>query len=202
MRIMLIQQVNEKDAERFTQALATRLRVSGENALPAYEDVWYYLWKSRRLPVNVDPLESKLSDPEERLRLAKVFEQGLEKIVGYTLPLRPREGWVGVPSWESGAWFLRQEHMFLVPGDSPMGLRLPLDSLPWVAKKDIPLVAERDPFSHNTMLPRYQELAAAAQVNAFSGYQSGVASRATQLVHQFAGGDGGGPIQEGGVGNE
>ncbi len=55
---------------------------------PAIEDVWYYLWKERRLPVNVDVLENHLEDPEERLRLARVFEQGLDQVVGYALPLR------------------------------------------------------------------------------------------------------------------
>ena len=58
--------------------------------MPGYEDVWYYLWKERRLPVNVDVLENKLDDPEERRRLAKVFEQGLDQVVGYAVAAAPR----------------------------------------------------------------------------------------------------------------
>ncbi len=180
--------LTDADAQRFTLALAERLGVAGEFAIPAYEDVWYYLWKSRRLPVNVDPLESKLSDPEERERLAKVFEQGLEKVVGYALPLRPREGWVGVPVWESGPWFLRQEHMFLVPGDSPMGLRLPLDSLPWIAKHDVPLQWQRDPFAEPVDLPSYHQLAPAGQTahQGINGYASQM-DHHRRLVRQVAG---------------
>ena len=49
--------------------------------------------------------------------------------------------------WESGPWFLRQEHLFLIPGDSPMGLRLPLDSLPWEAPEERDDVIAPDPFA-------------------------------------------------------
>ena len=38
--------------------------------------------------MNVDPLDSKLEDPIERATLARVFEQGLGKTIGYVLPLR------------------------------------------------------------------------------------------------------------------
>ena len=120
--------------------------------MAGYEDVWYYLWKERRLPVNVDPLASELSEPEERLRLAKVFEQGLGKIVGYVLPLR-REGSGSVPRWVSGQWFLRPESLFLIPGDSPMGYRLPLDSLPWVSPSEYPSIHEADLFAAREPLP-------------------------------------------------
>ena len=96
--------------------------------MPAYEDAWYYLWRERRLPENVDVLDSRLDDPLERLRLSKVFERGLNTVVGWVLPLRHDGGWV------SGDWFLREEHCFLMPGDSPIGYRLPLDSLPWALR--------------------------------------------------------------------
>ncbi len=181
----------DRDAQRFVHALAERLGVGGDFATAAYEDVWYYLWKSRRLPVNVDPLDSRLSDSEERDRLAKVFEQGLDKVVGYALPLRPRDGWVGVPAWESGPWFLRPEHMFLIPGDSPMGFRLPLDSLPWVAKEDIPLFWQRDPFADTEDLPSYRRLAEAGQAAAYGGRAGNgrlvPAESHRRLVHQMAG---------------
>ncbi len=42
----------------------------------AYEDAFYYLWRERRLPTNVDPFASNLEDAGERERLARVFEQG------------------------------------------------------------------------------------------------------------------------------
>jgi uncharacterized protein (DUF2126 family)/transglutaminase-like putative cysteine protease len=177
--------VGPDDAQRFARALAARLEVGSEFALPAYEDVWYYLWKSRRLPVNVDPLDSRLSNPEERDRLARVFEQGLDKIVGYALPLRARDGWVGMPSWESGPWFFRPEHMFLLPGDSPMGFRLPLDSLPWTAKGDLRWHIERDPFDWRPALPSYGQLLSGPHGGGFGA--NGFAERQRRLVRQIAG---------------
>ena len=75
--------VGVAEAEAFMTTLAQRLGLSREFILPAYEDAWYYLWKERRLPVNVDPLESQLDDPEARATLARVFEQGLGRVAGY-----------------------------------------------------------------------------------------------------------------------
>mgnify|MGYP002621690295 CR=1 FL=1 len=194
--------LTEHDAQQFAYALADRLGVDPGLAIPGYEDVWYYLWKSRRLPVNVDPLQSNLKDEEERERLAKVFEQGLDKVVGYALPLKPRDGWSGVPRWESGPWFLRQENLFLTPGDSPMGLRLPLDSLPWVAEKDVAWHVERDPFAaRNTLMP-YEQLAAATRP-AWGGGGRGdngrMLDRQPRLLRQVVGvggGDGSGQEDE------
>jgi uncharacterized protein (DUF2126 family) len=139
------------EARRFVTALAKRLDVDSALCLPGYEDVWYHLWKERRLPVNVDPLQNRLEDPEERRRLARVFERGLGKVVGYALPLERRRA--SAPRWFSGRWYFRQEHMFLHLGDSPMGLRLPLDSLPWTAPDDSEPFSELDPFAERGPLP-------------------------------------------------
>ncbi len=145
--------VTEHDAHTFIKALAKRLGVNPDHAQPGYEDVWYYLWKERRLPVNVDPFESHLADELARARIARVFEQGLEKTVGYALPLK-RVHWRGAPaSWVSGPWFFRPERMYLVPGDSPMGFRLPLESIPWVAPGEFPHLHERDPSEKRGPLP-------------------------------------------------
>src|SRR5262249_39629960 len=65
------------EAQRFIALLAQMLGVDGRFIIPAYEDVWYYMLKERRLPANVDPLTSELKSEEERVRLARVFEQGL-----------------------------------------------------------------------------------------------------------------------------
>ena len=140
------------DAQAFIGDLARRLGVNSEHALAGFEDTWYYLWKERRLPSNVDPLKNKLDDPEERARLAKVFEQGLNSAVGYTLPLR-RVMLEEANRWVSGAWFVRREHLYLIPGDSPMGYRLPLDSLPWEAPGDRDQVLELDPWAERKPLP-------------------------------------------------
>lgn len=116
------------DSRRFGRALAARLGVDPDHLMPAHEDAWYYLWRERRLPDNVNPLESKLDDERERDRLARVFEHGLGREVGHVLPLgRHADG----DGWRSSRWSLRNDTLFLLPGDSPIGYRLPLDSLPW-----------------------------------------------------------------------
>jgi uncharacterized protein (DUF2126 family)/transglutaminase-like putative cysteine protease len=146
----------ESQAKRFITELADRLGVGAQHAIPAYEDAWHYLWRERRLPVNVDPLKSELKDEEERARLSRIFEQGLDRVVGYVLPLRRVEKPTPAADWESGVWFLRAGHLFLIPGDSPIGYRLPLDALPWVAPDDAPKVYEPDPFA--AVPPRQQYL--------------------------------------------
>ena len=146
----------EKRAEEFVYALAARLACGGKWIMPAFEDTWYYLWKERRLPTNVDPFKSNLNNEEDRARLAKVFEQGLEKAIGYVLPLERRQGPEG-PCWLSGPWFLRPERCYLLPGDSPIGFRLPLDSLPHVAENDYPYLHEQEPLEARAPLPRRPE---------------------------------------------
>jgi len=131
-----------EQAERFMRKLVSYLGLTDASVEPAYEDVQYYLWKEGTLPVNVDPLESKLTDALERERLRRLFERGLDKVAGYALPLK----WLEKPDggrWHSKRWELRRKHLFLTPGDSPMGFRLPLSSLPWVAKKDRELLEQR-----------------------------------------------------------
>lgn len=142
------------DARRFMGALCARLGLGDEYIVPGYEDVFYYLWRERRLPVNVDPFDSRLDDEMERARLRRVFEARLASVTGYALPVRRGDGPdLDGPTWVSGPWFLRDERMYLFPGDSPMGYRLPLDSLPWVAEADAPVLLERDPFEARRALP-------------------------------------------------
>lgn len=144
----------EADARRFIDHLTGKLGLATDTVMPGYEDSFYYLWRERRLPVNVDPFDSKLDDEMERARLRRVFTQGLEKVVGYLLPLR-KEWLTGMagPEWITGPWFVRDERLYLFPGDSPMGYRLPLDSLPWAAAGDLPVPHEVDPFVDRSPLP-------------------------------------------------
>jgi len=142
------------DAARFAGLLAERLQVDPDRVNAAYEDIHYYLWREKRLPANVVVEDARLRDPLERARLARVFGQGLASPVGAVLPLR-RVIQDGNRRWQTGRWFFRDEHLFLIPGDSPVGLRLPLDSLPWMSEGDAirSFEHEADPFAPHGPLP-------------------------------------------------
>ncbi|MGC5699838.1 transglutaminase family protein [Pseudomonas sp. NFXW11] len=139
------QQDYTADAElagRFLASIAERLKLPARFVFPAYEDHFYYLWREGSLPLNVTAEDSRLEDALERQRLRKVFSQGLDKIVGQVLPLaRNAKG----DQWQSGRWYLRDSHCRLVPGDSPLGYRLPLASQPWVTAAEYPFIHSRDP---------------------------------------------------------
>jgi len=144
------------EAERYLEALTRRLQVNASHMMPAYEDTLYYLWKERRLPANVDVADSKLANPREREQLARVLEAGPGEPAGFALPLRR---WRAGQNkyWSSQPWFLRPERLLLIAGDSPIGFRLPLDSLPWVAPEDAEYDHEPDPFASHEELPPYPE---------------------------------------------
>jgi uncharacterized protein (DUF2126 family)/transglutaminase-like putative cysteine protease len=130
------------NASRLLVEVARRLGIGEDHVFAAFEDAVYYVWRERKLPVNVDLSTATLTDPEERERLGRILDWTLDEAVGYVLPLaKAAEG----ASCQSGPWLLRGERCHLVPGDSPMGFRLPLDSLPWVRPSDFPHVYPPDP---------------------------------------------------------
>lgn len=143
---------NSSHAQAFATALAEALGADPKWVIPGYEDAFYYLWRERRLPTNVDPLKSNLKDKYERERLARVFTEGLGEVVGYALPLERRATATG-QRWTSGPWFFKDETLYLLPGDSPMGFRLPLDSLPWVKESEYPWHVPQDPTRTVAPLP-------------------------------------------------
>ncbi|HEY1931879.1 MAG TPA: transglutaminase family protein [Acetobacteraceae bacterium] len=146
-----------EDAARFTALVAEHLQIDPSLVHPAYEDTHYYLWRERRLPVNVIAEDSKLGDSLERARLTRVFGQGLAAPVGSVLPMR-RALRDGVRIWQGAKWYFRSGVLFLVPGDSPIGLRLPLDSLPWAKPEEIEQEVEADAFAPHPPLPPRQAL--------------------------------------------
>jgi len=128
-------------ASQFLRGVAERLGLDASFVFPGYEDLYYYMWRERRLPANVDPFDSRLEDPLERERLMHIFTQDLKQVVGYALPV-VRDLKTG--HWRSGRWFLRADRCYLVPGDSPLGYRLPLDSQPWASPSDYPVTFPPD----------------------------------------------------------
>ncbi len=133
-----------KDAERFLRTLAGKLQVKPEYIIPGYEDVLYALWKEGTLPENIDPLEEPLDDKEDRERLRKQLERGLGSVAGYALPLDEKIS-DSHASWQSQQWSFQRGKMYLISGDSPMGYRLPLNSLYWEPETQRQQVIERDP---------------------------------------------------------
>jgi uncharacterized protein (DUF2126 family)/transglutaminase-like putative cysteine protease len=115
------------DALAFATKLAGFLGFGPERLVPGYEDDLYHIWRERRVPAGYDPAETSALDKAERAKLGTVLEAGLGAPVGYALPaLRNHTG-----RWVSSAWHFVAGRMFLIPGDSPMGLRLPLSLQPW-----------------------------------------------------------------------
>ena len=126
-----------KQAQKFIHQVSQRLGVPSRYIVTAFEDSFYYLWQEGTIPDNIDPLKSNLKDSIERKTLTKLLDTGLDQPAGFTLPIK--WDWSG-QSWKSGPWDFRRGAMFLIPGNSPMGMRLPLASLPWVApdKRETP----------------------------------------------------------------
>jgi uncharacterized protein (DUF2126 family)/transglutaminase-like putative cysteine protease len=137
------------DAQTFLGSLARRLGVPDRLLVPGWEDVLYYLWKEQSLPLDVDPQTAKVDDPEERKQLARLLERGLGTTTGFALPLRWQTDSTGVGHWWSGHWDLRRGRLVLMPGSSPMGFRLPLESI----SRDVTGPHESD-FERCTFAPR------------------------------------------------
>tara|TARA_R110000751_G_scaffold54344_6_gene117035 strand:- start:1727 stop:3847 length:2121 start_codon:yes stop_codon:yes gene_type:complete len=133
--------------KKFLQDLALNLGVRLEYIMPAYEDVFYFMWEEGRLPIDVDPLKGDETATSVRNRLNKILEQGLDKKIGHVMPLANIRG-----KWVTNAWEFRQKKLFLIPGNSPVGYRLPLNSLienPETPSQDISepdLFDKRKPF--------------------------------------------------------
>jgi len=143
-----------ENAKAFVLELGKHLGIADRFALPAYEDPFYYLWKEGTIPANIDPLKHNLKDPLERRTLAHLLDQDLGVPTGYALPLKWNET---TQDWQSGSWEFRRGQLFLIPGNSPMGLRLPLDSLPWVAPEKREIPHERSLFEALPALDDYYE---------------------------------------------
>ena len=138
------------DAKNFLSTLALVLGVSDENVIPAFEDPIYYIMKEAELPIDIDPLKYDLKDPLERRTIAQKLTQGLNNEVGYVLPLN-----FGITKWITSKWEFRRNHLFLTAGNSPLGLRLPLESLIVKPPVEIEKSFETDLFAFAPQLGDY-----------------------------------------------
>jgi uncharacterized protein (DUF2126 family)/transglutaminase-like putative cysteine protease len=145
---------------RFATELARRLGVDAALLQTAYEDVPQLLAAEAALPVNADPLQADLKRPDERARLARLLQKGLDRPAGFVLPLRADSGTDGATTWRSSPWPLRRERLYALPGDSPLGLRLPLGALPDVVTAEAEEAFPVDPFAPREPLADPAELPA------------------------------------------
>lgn len=172
-----------KHALQFLQTVARVLNIHPNYILPAYEDPWPPVLEEQQLPENIDPLERDLRNPDERSTLARLLDRGLGEIVGYVLPLTPQKDARTRQTirWKSNRWQFRRGHLFLVPGDSPLGLRLPLRSLPWMDPAECDIDPELDPLEERASLgsdPR-----AVLRSNDESSEEDSPAGEKTKIIH-------------------
>ena len=145
-----------EQAAELGRTVAVKLGLDADAVLPAYEDPWHFLAEERRLPENLTPETNELDDPLARERLARVFERGLGQPTGYALPVQRWNANSGKPPsrWMTEPWSTRSGKLFLIPGDSPVGYRLRLGSLPHLSDVEYPHVFPRDPFAPAEALPK------------------------------------------------
>ncbi len=131
-------------AAALANAIAESLGLPEGCCVPAYEDPLHRLLAEARVPggeppaVDLIPTARSLGSSEGRLaELAALDEQGRGGPAGWVIPLHPMNGDDAGPGaeqepvWSTTRWTLRRGYLALVPGDSPLGLRLPLDALTW-----------------------------------------------------------------------
>ena len=139
-------------ADALARAIAVRLDVSSSAVSPVFEDPLHFLATEARLPENLDAATNRLDDPLARARLVRTFERGIDTPVGFVLPVQRWNTLDRGRRWMTEVWRTRSGRLFLIPGDSPVGYRLPLPSLPHIAPVRYPHVVELDPFEARAAL--------------------------------------------------
>ncbi len=115
---------DNETAYKLLAGVADGLGLPLSQVRPAYEDPLAWLAAEVRKPEG-DPVESSADlGPETLARL----DESTMAPAAFVLPLHRREDDLG---WASANWRLRRGRIVLLEGDSPAGLRLPLDSISW-----------------------------------------------------------------------
>ena len=178
--------VGEADARAILTGIAEELGVPPDMVQPAYEDPAEWIIKEGNLPENVDPSNSKLEDPEERSRIARVFERGLTTPTGHILPIQAWNARATGRRWISEKWRTRRGKIFLVPGDSPVGYRLPLGALPYLTPSNYPYINPADPAEEKPPLPDFAEHGRAMAEASFQANEAGQ-DRVEQIRSEIVG---------------
>lgn len=142
------------DAEGFARELTKFINIPEEHIHAAYEDAFFFLWEERKVPANLDPYKTNLSDPLERQKLAELLASGLGNPVGYVIPLE-WNFWSN--HWLSCKWEFRLDRLVLIPGNSALGYRLPLKSLLYMKDARVQRPVERSTFEELDDLDNFPE---------------------------------------------
>src|SRR6516165_9792472 len=120
--------VNNEAAYQVLEGIAHSFGLPLSQVRPAYEDPLARLAANVRKPEG-EPVESGPRGPEDLdpETLARLDESTTAP-AAFVLPLHRRDDDVG---WASANWRLRRGRIVLIEGDSPAGLRLPLNSISW-----------------------------------------------------------------------
>ncbi|MCR8668196.1 transglutaminase family protein [Aestuariibaculum sp. M13] len=142
-----------KNADKlFLQTLTKHLGVTDKTIIPTYEDAFYFLWQEGQMPIDIDPTKED-GNMLVKEKLQQILKDGKSKPTGHVIPLNNTGG-----EWYTCNWAFRREHLFLIPGNSPIGLRLPLNSLLIKSNDEEFPVYQPDNFSKKKTLPSYQRI--------------------------------------------
>ena len=142
----------------FVARLCEQLGLPSDSGIAAYEDAAHFALVEQKLPINLTPQTNKLEDEAERARVIKAFEHGLDNATGFVLPIQAWQTKSRGRRWATERWQFRRGRLFLMPGDSPVGFRLPLGGLPFIAPVNYPHVRPQDTFAQREPLPERREL--------------------------------------------
>jgi uncharacterized protein (DUF2126 family)/transglutaminase-like putative cysteine protease len=137
-------------ARRVLAGIAEGLGLPLSQVRPAYEDPLSRLAAKVRMPQGdpVEPGDDLTEDTAEgRAALLARLDESTSSPVAFVLPLHRRDDGLG---WASANWQLRRGRIMLLEGDSPAGLRLPLDSISW---RPAPASFDVDPSTVRYALP-------------------------------------------------
>jgi uncharacterized protein (DUF2126 family)/transglutaminase-like putative cysteine protease len=137
-------------------ALSCYWRVDG---VPVWEEIGLIAHEDREYSLGADDasrfieaLTRRLQVSSENLLPAYNPDSQTTEPAGYILPLRRRQP-EGELRWSSQLWFPRPESLMLSIGDSPIGFRIPTESMPWVAPDEIEYEFDSAPFGKWVKLP-------------------------------------------------